>query len=231
MAVVIYNDYSIVAVAKQEQFAGRWCVSVDLSSRNSGGPTSSFETSHEFETQAQAENCGLNLARAWIDQRLKRPRSIEREAPLETQNYSAATTQREHQPPISTLSSIQGDLRSEVREFAERIEETLRQDETKKNDSWTKSSVQELVHQVLDNTSALLMMNYNDESQRALLQATCLDMATLALIIRRKTMHTSNTQPARASAPGENEPSPQHPASLERRRKQGRPIPPNTGHK
>ncbi len=188
MAVVIYNDYLIFAVAQHDRLAHHWCVSVDLSSRDAGHPISSFTTRHEFETQAQAENCGLNLGRAWIDQRVKHLHRVQRGASVLTHSEGGKPDQREHQPPFSSSIQLES-LRSEVREFAERIEETLRHNETKKKDRWMKLSAEELVHEVLDNTSALLMTNYNDESQRASLQATCLDLATLALVIRRKSKH------------------------------------------
>jgi hypothetical protein len=68
-----------------------------------------------------------------------------------------------------------------------------------------KSGLEELVHAVLDNTSALLMTNHDDDSQRAALQGTCLDLATLAFLITRKSQRLS-TLPADRSAK-RNEPS------------------------
>ena len=194
MSVVIYNDYLIVAVAKQEEFAGAWSVSVDISARDAGRPISSFETRHEFETQAQAEDCGLNLARAWIHQRAGRCRAEE---------GTPATQRPQPVVAVSSVRRIHGELRNDVREFAEKMQEILGKDETKRNRSWTKSGLEELVHDVLDNTSALLMTNYNDESQRAALQATCLELATLAFIIRRNSQKTSMAQAKRLAEQSE----------------------------
>lgn len=202
MPAVIYNQYLIVAVAKQEEFAGAWCVSVDITSRQAGRPISSFETTrHEFETQAQAEHCGLNLARAWIDQRLGGCRA------------EADTPVPERRPPLVMVPSvgrIQGRLRTDLQEFAEKMEEILGKDEKKRNDSWAKSSLEDLVHDVLDNTSALLMTNYNNEAERAALQETCLDLAILAFIIRRKSIQGSKTQPERAAEQIDTRPQAHH---------------------
>lgn len=74
-------------------------VSVDISTREAGRPITSFETCHEFETQAQAEECGVNLARAWIDQRLKRSRSLEGQTPVTEQRASVSEAEKRQQRP------------------------------------------------------------------------------------------------------------------------------------
>lgn len=197
MAAVRYNGYLIVAVAKRERITARWYVCVDVSTRDRTVPASWFETPHQFETQEEAENSGLQLARAWIDQQLAPRCGLDSHTPIATDDQTCASTAPNDGAPVTVLSSASGKLRAEVREFAERIEAALRQDEKKKNNSWTQSSLEDLVHDVLDNTSALLMTNYNDESQRALLPAACLDLATLAFIISRKSTGPSTTQPRR----------------------------------
>jgi hypothetical protein len=196
MPTVIYNDYMIVAVAKLEKLEGCWCVCVDISSRDAGRTIRSFEMRHEVETQAQAEDCGLNLACAWIDQQIKPLPALERNPPVAADTGSGVG-ERELRDPLTAFVGARGELRTEVREFAGRLEEILRQDEKKRNDSWTKAGMEQLVHVVLDNISALLMTNYNDDSHQAALQDTCLDLATLAFIIRRKSMRWSKTQSER----------------------------------
>jgi hypothetical protein len=191
MSAVRYNGYLIVAVAKREHFAGPWHVCVDVSCSDRDLPSNWFEIRPEFDTQAQAENCGLNLARTWIDQQLADRRELDAHRPAPSENQTAEFRARNARAPVTVLSSAKGNVRAEVREFAERIEAILRQHEKKKKGSWTDSGLEALVHDVLDNTSALLMTNYNDESQKALLPQACFDLATLAFLISRKSLPKS----------------------------------------
>jgi len=54
------------------------------------------------------------------------------------------------------------------------------------------------------------MTNYNNEAERAALQETCLDLAILAFIIRRKSIQGSKTQPERAAEQIDTRPQAHH---------------------
>ena len=66
MISALYNGYLIVSVGIEDASTHHWGLTLDIIGRQPGSRSHSIYTPYEFQTKEEAEQHGLEEAKAWI---------------------------------------------------------------------------------------------------------------------------------------------------------------------
>jgi hypothetical protein len=73
MATFLYKDFLIIATGLLEKDTGLWLPIVDISwwSVAGRGAHTVTDSPYSFVTRQEAETCAIEIAKAWVDERLR----------------------------------------------------------------------------------------------------------------------------------------------------------------